>query len=70
LKKSGVYLNVNKDSGSGGGSPGDLAFLRELIETGKIRTVIDRRYPLEEIVEAHTYVEKGHKRGHVVVTVW
>ena len=70
LKKAGVYLNVNKDSGSGGGSPGDLAFLRELIETGKIRTVIDRRYPLEEIVEAHTYVEKGHKRGHVVVTVW
>ena len=69
LKKAGVYLNVNKDSGSGGGSPEDLAFLKTLIETGKVRTVIDRRFPLEEIVEAHTYVEKGHKHGNVVVTV-
>jgi NADPH:quinone reductase-like Zn-dependent oxidoreductase len=69
LKKAGVYLNVNKDSGSGGGSPEDLAFLKKLIETGKVRTVIDRRFPLEEIVEAHTYVEKGHKHGNVVVTV-
>jgi NADPH:quinone reductase-like Zn-dependent oxidoreductase len=69
LKKAGVYLNVNKDSGSGGGSPEDLVFLKELIETGKVRTVIDRRYPLEEIVAAHTYVEKGHKRGNVVISV-
>jgi NADPH:quinone reductase-like Zn-dependent oxidoreductase len=69
LKKAGVYLNVNKDSGSGGGSPEDLVFLKELIETGKVRTVTDRRYPLEEIVEAHTYVERGHKRGNVVVAV-
>jgi NADPH:quinone reductase-like Zn-dependent oxidoreductase len=69
LRKTGVYFNVNRDSGSGGGSPEDLVFLKELIETGKVRAVIDRRYPLEEIVEAHTYVEKGHKKGHVVVTV-
>jgi NADPH:quinone reductase-like Zn-dependent oxidoreductase len=69
LRKTGVYLNVNKDSGSGGGSPEDLVFLKDLIETGKVRAVIDRRYPLEEIVEAHAYVEKGHKKGHVVVTV-
>jgi NADPH:quinone reductase-like Zn-dependent oxidoreductase len=69
LEKSGVYLNVNRDSGSGGGSPEDLVFLKELIETGKVRTVIDRRYALEEIGEAHTYMEKGHKRGNVVVTV-
>ena len=69
LSKAGVSLNVNKDSRSKGGSPADLTFLKELIETGKVRTVIDRRYPLEEIVEAHTYVEKGHKKGHVVVTV-
>jgi NADPH:quinone reductase-like Zn-dependent oxidoreductase len=69
LRKTGILLNVNKDSGSGGGIPEDLVFLKELIETGKVRTVIDRRYRLEEIVEAHTYVEKGHKRGNVVVTV-
>jgi NADPH:quinone reductase-like Zn-dependent oxidoreductase len=69
LRKTGILLNVNKDSGSGGGIPEDLVFLKELIETGKVRTVIDRRYRLEEIVEAHTCVEKGHERGHVVVTV-
>ena len=69
LSRTGVYLNVNKDSGSGGGSPADLVFLKELIETGDVRTVIDRRYPLEKIVEAHTYVEQGHKKGHVVVCV-
>jgi NADPH:quinone reductase-like Zn-dependent oxidoreductase len=70
LKKNGIYLNVNSDSGSGGGgSPEDLVFLTDLIEHGKIRAVIDRRYPLDEIVEAHRYVEQGHKKGHVVVTV-
>jgi NADPH:quinone reductase-like Zn-dependent oxidoreductase len=70
MKENGIYLNVDKDSGSGGDLKAeDLDFFREIIEDGRLRTFIDKRYPMEQIVEAHRYVDEGHKRGNVVITV-
>ena len=69
LSKSGQYLNVLTMSGNIKLNIKDLYTLKELCEAGKLRTVIDRRYSMEEIVEAHRYVDKGHKKGNVVITI-
>jgi NADPH:quinone reductase-like Zn-dependent oxidoreductase len=72
LTKTGIYLNVHKHSDADSGrsiGPEELLVLRDLIEAGQVRPVIDRCYSFEEIVEAHHYVDKGHKRGNVAIRV-
>jgi NADPH:quinone reductase-like Zn-dependent oxidoreductase len=66
LKKDGIFLTTN---GLAKIEAEDLIYLKDLIEKEKLRPVIDRTYTLEQIVEAHRYVDKGHKKGNVVITV-
>lgn len=68
LKKGGTYLNVIRDSPSKLKTE-YLTFIKELIEGGNLTSAIDRRYDWKQIVDAHTYVEKGHKKGNVIITI-
>lgn len=67
LSAKGTYLSV--DEGRPQIRTEGLLVLNELVEAGKFQVVIDRLYPLEQMAEAHRYVEAGHKRGNVVITV-
>jgi NADPH:quinone reductase-like Zn-dependent oxidoreductase len=69
LTKTGIYISVFSVSGNIKLKVKDLVILKELCESEKLRTVIDKSYPMEQIVEAHRYVDKGHKKGNVVITV-
>ena len=66
LHKDGKFLTVNSPTSE---KTEDLHFLKELVEAGELKPVIDRTYPLEAIREAHAYVDLGHKRGNVVIQV-
>jgi len=71
LKPGGVYLNVHRDSDAKTGQTRlqEMAELKDLLAAGTFKPVIDRVYPFEQIVEAHRYVEQGHKKGNVVIKV-
>lgn len=67
LTPTGIYLSVHKESSRE--KVGYLLHLKDLIEAGKVKAVIDRTYPFEQIPDAHRYVQTGHKRGNVVISV-
>jgi NADPH:quinone reductase-like Zn-dependent oxidoreductase len=66
LKENGIFLTVQSTTSE---EIENLVTLKELVEAGKLKAVIDRRYPLDQVADAHRYVETGRKRGNVVITV-
>ena len=68
-KRHGIYINVVTDHIAKAPKTEDLSLLKSMIEAEMIRPVIDKTYSLEEIVDAHRYVEKGHKKGNVVIQI-
>jgi NADPH:quinone reductase-like Zn-dependent oxidoreductase len=66
LKNNGIFRSSHSSANI---KADDLKFLKGLIEAGKFRSAIDRTYPWEDIVEAHRYVDKGHKKGNVVIRI-
>lgn len=69
LTENGKYLSALAVSGNVVLKAEDLVYLKNLCESGSLRTVIDKIYSIDQIVEAHRYVDKGHKKGNVVITV-
>jgi NADPH:quinone reductase-like Zn-dependent oxidoreductase len=69
LRQGGTYLNVHTASGSGEKME-EFLFLKQVIEAGRFKPVIDRCYPLEQVADAHRYVEMGHKKGSVAIAVF
>ena len=69
LKNDGIYINILSMSNSFKLKVEDLIFLKDIIEEGHLKSVIDKTYPFEQIVEAHRYVDAGHKKGNVVISV-
>ncbi len=69
LKSNGTYLNVLTSSNGLKLKLENLLFLKALVEAKKLRSIIDKTYTLEKIIEAHRYVDKGRKKGNIVITV-